>query len=156
MAAFQGTIAISDMPPHRGIIVNLCFFSVPEVDASPPYDGDPPAEKATDCQEVLHDVHPDEERSEAGRECSFSLQRDEGYYFIQIRVILFRQNEGRLLAQAEQFFFRRRPLVVSAAYSPAVTFPIRWPDTDLGELHHYGTIAPRKTRPWWRFWTSSS
>src|SRR5581483_138349 len=56
MAKLEGTIAVAGLPPHRGLIVNLCFYRVEAPDAPAPYDGDPPAEAATDCHEVLKEV----------------------------------------------------------------------------------------------------
>jgi hypothetical protein len=42
MATLEGTIAVAGLPPHRGLIVNLCFFPVGAADAPAPYGGDPP------------------------------------------------------------------------------------------------------------------
>jgi hypothetical protein len=36
MAKLEGAIAIAGLPPHRGLIVNLCFFSVGAADAPAP------------------------------------------------------------------------------------------------------------------------
>ena len=45
------------------------------------------------------------------------------------------------LAQAEQFFFARRPLPVPCE---GVTLPVVWPDIPLNDLQHHGTVLPAK------------
>jgi hypothetical protein len=151
-AVLEGTISITSLPPHRGIIVNLCFFAVPEPDAPVPFNGDPPAEAATDCEKVLEQVDLETESQVATREFPCRVERPPGYYFVQVRVILFRMKAGKVFAQAEQFFFARRPVQISAESASTVTLPVSWPVEPLEELHHYGTIKPQAKRPWWRFW----
>lgn len=152
MAVLEGTISITSLPPHRGIIVNLCFFAVPEADAPVPFNGDPPAESATDYEKVSEQVDLEMESQVATRDFPFRVERPPGYYFVQVRVILFRMKAGRVFAQAEQFFFARRPVKISAEPGSSVTFPVSWPGKALEALHHHGTIKPQAKRPWWRFW----
>lgn len=140
------------LPPHRGIIVNLCFFAVPDPEAPVPFNGDPPAEATTDCDKVLEQVDLATESQEATRDFAFRVDRAPGFYFVQVRVILFRTNAGKVFGQAEQFFYARRPVQITAEPESSVTFPVSWPTEPLEELHRYGTLRPQGERPWWRFW----
>jgi hypothetical protein len=69
-----------------------------------------------------------------------------------VRAILFRSEESKAFAQAEQFFYGRRPVKISPDLECALTLPVVWPGLALKELHHYGTVSPQSKRPWWRFW----
>src|SRR5689334_1550695 len=110
MAKLEGTIAVTGLPPHRGLIVSLCFFPVAAADTLPPYGGDPPAEAVTDCHGVFNQVDLDTELSQSVWNLSFVVERPPGFYYLQVRAILFRTQAGKVFAQAEQFFFTRRPL----------------------------------------------
>ncbi|HVS35282.1 MAG TPA: hypothetical protein VMS17_06840 [Gemmataceae bacterium] len=152
MAKWEGAILITGLPPHRGLIINLCFFAVAKPDSPPPHNGDPPAEAATNCDKVFEQVDLDMESRETTFEHHFGIERSPGYYYVQLRVILFRAREGKVFAQAEQFFFARRPLLIGAELEGNVTLPVSWPTEPLEELHHYGTVSPQMKRPWRRFW----
>ena len=60
MGTLAGTVSLTGLPPHRGLILNLCLYSVPAADTPAPNAGDPPAEAATDCHEVYQQVNLDE------------------------------------------------------------------------------------------------
>jgi hypothetical protein len=152
MPKLEGTISISRLPPNRGLIVNLCFFAVAGPDAPAPYGGDPPTEAATDCDKVLEQVDLERESQDPAVDVGFSVERAAGYYYVQVRIILFQAKEGKMRAQAEQFFFGKRPLVFGTESHGNVTLPIEWPQIPLEDLHHYGTVSPQKKRPWWKFW----
>jgi hypothetical protein len=109
MARLEGTIAVAGLPPHRGLIVNLCFFKVGAADAPAPYGGDPPAEAVTDSHEVAKQVDLHTESSQSGYDLPFAVERPAGYYYLQVRAILFRTQAGKVFAQVEQFFFARQP-----------------------------------------------
>ncbi len=109
MASIEGTITVSRLPPHRGLIVSLCFYRVDSGDAPAPYGGDPPAEAAIDCYEVFNQVDLDTELDEAAYKLPFRIERAAGFYYLQVRAVLFRMEAGKVFAQAEQFFFGRRP-----------------------------------------------
>jgi hypothetical protein len=152
MAKLEGTISITGLPPHRGLIVDLCFFAVAGPEVPAPHNGDPPADAITDCDKVFEQVDLEKESQETTFEHSFGVERSSGYYYVQLRVILFRVRAGKVFAQAEQFCFARRPVQVTAEPEGTVTFPVSWPTEPLEELQHYGTVSPRTKRPWWRFW----
>jgi hypothetical protein len=153
MARLDGTVSITDLPPHRGVHLSVCFFRVPSVDAPPLYDGDPPAEACTDCVDICSEEHLDRDRLDPAREWRFFADRAPGCYYVQLRAILYRSQNGRMFAQVEQFFFRRRPLQIPAEDQGSVTFPVAWPTERLEELHLYGKVSPQKSHPWWRFWS---
>jgi hypothetical protein len=94
-----------------------------------------------DEAEVVKDVHLEQGRTETSVEQDFEVDRPDGFYYLQVRAILFRTQGGKTFAQAEQFFFRRRSLVVPCE---GVTLPVVWPDISLEDLHHYGTVRPSK------------
>ena len=152
MATLEGTITVSGLPPHRGLIVSLCFYRVEATDSSAPHGGDPPAEAATDCQEVFQQVDLDAESERAAYDLPFCIDRPAGFYYLQVRAILFRTQAGKVFAQAEQFFFSRRPAHITPRSEGSLTLPVTWPGEALEELHHYGTVSPQAKKPWWRFW----
>jgi hypothetical protein len=152
MAKLEGKIAVVGLPPHRGLIVNLCFYGVEADDAPAPYAGDPPAEAATDCHEVVKRVDLNQESSQAAYDLPFSIDRPAGCYYLQVRAILFRTRGDKVFAQAEQFFFGRGPVHIAWEPESKLTLPVSWPTQALEEMHHYGTVSPQSKRPWWRFW----
>ena len=152
MAMLEGTISITGLPPHQGLIVNLYFYAVATPDAPPPYNGDPPAEAATDSEKVFERVDLDQESHETTFAHPFGIERPAGYYYVQLGVILFRKRDGKVFAQVEHFSFGKRPLHVAAEQEGTMLLPVLWPTEPLDALHHYGTVTPQKKRPWWQFW----
>lgn len=152
MGKLEGMIAVTGLPPHRGLIVSLCFYRVAVVDAPAPHGGDPPGEAATDCHEIVNQVDLDTESLQSAYDLPFRIARPTGFYYLEVRAILFRTHEGKMFAQAEQFFFGRRPVQVASELEGTLTLPVSWPTQALEDLHHYGTGSPRTVRPWWRFW----
>jgi hypothetical protein len=149
MAQLAGTISMTGLPPQRGLIINLCFFPIDDIGSPVPFDGDPPPEAITDCEKLYESVNLDNESRHESFEHSFVIERPAGYYYVQLRVIMFRT---RSFAQTEQFFFARRPVHISSEPEGHFTLPISWPTEPLEALHHYGGFAPTNKRPWWRFW----
>src|SRR5262245_4091688 len=103
MAKLEGAIAVTGLPPHRGLIVTLCFFCVGSATEPAPYGGDPPAEAVTDCHEVFKQVDLHSESSQPAYELPLAVERPAGFYYLQVRAILFRTQAGEAFAQAEQF-----------------------------------------------------
>jgi len=143
MGKLVGKIVITNLPPRRGVIVSVAFFRVPRADAPAPFNGDPAGDLVTDKVELLNDVHLEREKADSSLEEDFELDRPDGFYYLQVRAILFRtQGEsGRTFAQAEQFFFGRRSLAIPCE---RVTLPVEWPQIPLESLHHYGTVRPAR------------
>ncbi len=152
MVELHGIISLTDLPPHRGLILNLCFYPVDGPDAPAPYAGDPPAEDAIDCHRVAEQADLGAESQQREFDQPFSVERRPGYYFIQVRAILFRSKSDSVFAQAEQFFFARRPVRIGPSANDPIILPVSWPTERLEDLHHYGTVSPQRARPWWRFW----
>lgn len=144
MAKLEGTIAVAGLPPHRGLIVSLCFFHVRAATEPAPYGGDPPADAVTDCHEVAKQVDLDSESSQSAYDLPFVVERPAGFYYLQVRAILFRLNAGKVFAQAEQFFFARRPLQLTEEPLGNVTLPVQWPQIPLEDLGTYGVVNPQK------------
>ena len=144
MAKLEGTIAVSGLPPHRGLIVSLCFFPVKAADVPAPYGGDPPAEAVTDSHEVYKQVDLNAESSQPAYDLPFEVERPAGFYYLQVRAILFRTQAGKVFAQAEQFFFARRPLALTEPPLGSITLPVEWPQIPLDELGSYGVVEPRR------------
>jgi hypothetical protein len=143
MATLKGTISIGGLPQHRGLIVSLCVFHV-ETEIEPaPYGGDPPTEAVTDCHQVFELVDLHTESSQGTYDLPFAIERPAGFYYLQVRAILFRAQGGKTFAQTEQFFFARRPLLLTEKPLGHVTLPVQSPDIPLEELHHYGVMKPR-------------
>ena len=144
MAKLEGSIAIVGLPPHRGLIVTLCFFPVESADAPAPYGGDPPGEAATDTHEVANQVDLHTESSQSAYDLPFVADRPDGLYYLQVRTVLFRTRAAKVFAQAEQFFFARRPLLLSQEPLGHVTLPVKWPGIPLEDLGTYGVVKPQK------------
>lgn len=140
MAQLEGNVLLSGLPPHRGLIVSLAFFRVAAADDPRPFGGDPPPEAVTDCSSVYDRVDLDSESRQSEYSLPFVAERPAGNYYLQLRATLFRMQDGKVFAQVEQFFFRRRPLPIPSPGMP--TLPIQWPSESIADLHHYGTIHP--------------
>ena len=144
MAKLEGTITLTGLPPHRGLIVSLCFFPVGTADASAPYGGDPPGGAVTDSHEIAKQVDLHTELTQPSYDLPFVVQRPAGFYYLQVRAILFRTHSGKVFAQAEQFFFARRPLPLSEESIGRIKLPVQWPQIRLEELGIYGAVGPQK------------
>jgi hypothetical protein len=143
LAKLEGTISVSSLPPHRGLTVNLCFFRVGSATDPAPYGGNPPAEAVTDCHEVFNQVDLHVELSHTTYDLPFAAERPAGSYFLQVRAIVYRTQAGKFFAQAEQFFFGRRPLQLTEEPLGHVTLPVQWPQIPLEELGTFGVVKPR-------------
>src|SRR5262245_16306991 len=143
MHRLEGTVSISGLPPHRGLILSLCFYSVPAADAPAPYGGDPPAEAATDCHEVYNQVDLHTELAQPAYELPFSVERPAGFYYLQVRAMLFRTQGGKVFAQVEPFFYSPRPVEIPQRAEGRLTLPVSWPTQAVEEPHHYRTFHPR-------------
>jgi hypothetical protein len=143
VAKLDGTISLTNLPPHRGLIINLCLYEVSDADVPAPHGGEPPSDMATDCSEVVENVHLEKESQRSAIEQTFSIEHLPGYYYAQIRAILFLEQAGAVLAQAEQFFFGRRPVRIEGDKGNPITFQISWPKKAIEKLHRYGTINPQ-------------
>ncbi len=97
------------------------------------------------CPWGWNHVDLDNECVETTRNIPFAIKHEAGHYYLQLRTILYRKHDGEVFAQAEQFFFGRRPLDL-ATDLPSVTLPVEWPSIPLEELGRYGTIKPQKDR----------
>jgi hypothetical protein len=144
VAKFEGAIAVAGLPPHRGLIVSLCFFRVEAATDPAPYGGDPPAEAVIDSHEIFKQVDLNTELSQTSYELPFAVERPAGFYYLEVRAILFRTQEAKMFAQAEQFFFARRPLPLTELPLGNVTLPVAWPQIPLDQLGTYGVVKPRQ------------
>ncbi len=97
MGRIKGTISISGLPPHCGLILNVCFYKVSGFEAPPPHGGAPPASAAADIHPVSEDVHLEEESKQATLEKPFELEHEAGYFYVEVRPILFRERNGSML-----------------------------------------------------------
>jgi hypothetical protein len=97
----------------------------------------------TDSHEVAKQVDLHTELSQSAYDLPFVVERPAGFYYLQVRVILFRTQAGKVFAQAEQFFFARRPLPLIGEGLGHITLPVPWPQIPLEELGPYGVIEPQ-------------
>ena len=86
MGRLDGTVSITGLPPHRGLIVSVCFYRVGSAEAPAPYAGDPPAEAATDCHQVANQVDLAAESLQPAYELPFRVDRPPGFYYLQVRA----------------------------------------------------------------------
>lgn len=141
MRTLSGQIAIVNLPPNRGISADVAFFAVEDENATKPFEGNPPGEAIKDLERLLEDVHLNQESRATTREIPFSVSRSAGHYYIQLRFILYRFEDGNVYAQAEQFFFGKRTLPLLNDIT-GISLPVEWPSIPLEELGSYGTIEP--------------
>lgn len=144
---FAGEIAFTNLPSNFGMIVSLQLFPVSGADAPVPYEGDPPADSATDNTELCKQVDLHTENQQPTRMIPFSLKRAEGHYYVQVRTVLFRKNTSdaddaaRFVAQVEPFFFARSPLALLEDLN-GVRLTIQWPTAAIGDMEYYATFRP--------------
>ena len=148
---FDGAIEHSNLPPARGLTLDVAFFRVPTADTPPPFDGNPPGDAVTDCHTVYKQVDLDTDSIDIPELLPFSIPREPGIYYLQLRAMLCRFHNGKHFAQTEQFFFTRQPLEISPEL-PSVTLPMEWPDIPLEDLGVYGTVKPKRKLPWPLTW----
>lgn len=147
-----GAVEVTRLPPHRGVILSLYFFPVANEQSPPPHNGDPGPDDLGDYAEICNDVDINVETSQEARDFPFVITPPTGCYYFQVRVVLFRKQGEKHLAQTEQFFFNRRPLWITGTPVEGLILPIEWPDIPIENLYYYETIRPKANRPWWRFW----
>lgn len=147
-STFEGVVEHSNIPQgRRGLSVDIAFFHVPDINSPPPFAGDPPGDAVTDCHKIYENVDLESDSISIPNLIPFSIPRDAGVYYLQIRAILYRFSDGQHFAQHEQFFFSRRPLELTPEH-PAVTLPMEWPDIPLEDLGVYGIQKPTRKWPW--------
>jgi hypothetical protein len=139
----DGVIALSGLPPHRGLILTVCFYEVGSLDAPVPFDGRPPADAVRDAVKVLDDVDLEKESTATSRDHPFSLEHPVGYFYVEVRAILFRKRDENLVAQAEQFFYSKRPLRIREANNMSMTYPVVWPADSAERLKAFGVVKPQ-------------
>ncbi len=133
---------MTGLPPHRGLIVSVCFYRVGSADAPKPYGGAPPAEAATDSHQVAKQVDLHTESVQTAYQLPFAIEHPVGFYYLQVRAILFRLHGEKVFAQAEQFFYGRRPIEIQER-AMSVTLPVVWPTSAPDELNVYGVVQPK-------------
>jgi hypothetical protein len=141
----SGQIVLSNLPPHFGLSVSLAFLAVADANKPQPFDGDPPVGAIMDCPNVFEEVDLNVERFDESRLVPYQLERPSGYYYLQVRALPYRKENGRLFAQKEDFFFGQRPLPLLHDLD-SVTLPMEWPSIALDQLGTYGTITPQNSR----------
>ncbi len=137
-----GVIKFSDLPFHFGLIVHLSLYEVESPKSPAPYGGDPPAEAATDLHKLYEGVDLDVEIQCRSFDLPFDLRHKPGYYFLEVRSILFQKESGKVFAQAEQAFFGAGPVRIGGNPQEPVELPVAWPATPLKDLPRYGSRHP--------------
>jgi hypothetical protein len=138
---FAGDVEITNLPPHFGLIASIAFFSVSGREVSAPYDGDPPGDAVEDSAQIFEQVDLETEVRMSARTVPFSIERPAGYYYLQLRAVLFRKQDNEFQAQVEPFFFARRPLALLEDLK-SVTLAVEWPSIAIEDLEYYGTFRP--------------
>ncbi len=136
-----GNVVIEDVPHNYGMIVSLAFFPVKRKDDPPPHGTYPEEQYIKDTYEIMDTVNLDRERTEHQNVIPYTFTKKPGYYYVQIRAILFRKNSNNVFAQTEQFFFEKRPLEITD-HITNLELPVRWPSIPLEQLGSYGVIQP--------------
>jgi len=137
----KGIIKIAQLPPFFGYSVSVSLFGVSGSDSPPPFDGVAPVEARRDEAEFGNETHFDREDTTGTLESSFRLYRPPGWYYLQLNVILFRKEGGKLFAQVERFPFVKRPVEFPVG-GQEIVLPVSWPATPIEELGRYGIMRP--------------
>ena len=91
---FDGAIEHSNLPPARGLTLDVAFFRVPTADTPPPFDGDPPGDAVTDCHTVYKHVDLDADSIDTPDLIPFSIAREPDIYYVQLRAMLYCLHNG--------------------------------------------------------------
>ena len=142
MARVTGEVSIANLPRHRGIMVSLCFFKVPGAESSPPDVDRIDPRELRDIQLLAKEVDLERDSRRIAFLNSFEFHHPEGFFYLQLRVVLFRKAADSVAAQAEQFLFNRRPLEIHEGLIKPVLLSVSWPSTPLGELHRHASFYP--------------
>jgi hypothetical protein len=119
-------------------MLSVCFYRVMSTDDPPPFSGDPPAEAVNDCHEIAKQVYTYTESRQTAYELPFSIERPTGFYYLQVRAVLFRGEPDGASAQRESYLYSRRPIEVPHQAAGRLTLPISWPTVSLEDLHPCG------------------
>jgi hypothetical protein len=121
--------------------MSLSLFAVHGSDSPPPFDGVAPPEARRDEAELSKATHLDREDATGSLESNFRLHRTAGWYYLQLNVILFRKEGGKMYAQVERFPFIKRPVEFPPG-GQDIALPVCWPATPVEQLGHYGSMKP--------------
>jgi len=135
------TVKIAHVPPFLGHSMSLALFGVSASDSPPPFDGVAPPEARQDEAQLDKETHLDREDTTGTLESSFRLHRPAGWYYLQLNVILFRKEGGKMYAQVERFPFVKRPVEFPLG-GQEIALPVSWPATPVEELGRYGIMKP--------------
>jgi len=136
-----GTVKIAHVPPFLGHSMSLALFGVSGSDSPPPFDSVAPPEARQDEAQLDKETHLDREDTTGTLESSFRLHRPAGWYYLQLNVILFRKEGGKMYAQVERFPFVKRPVEFPLG-GQEIALPVSWPATPVEELGRYGIMKP--------------
>ncbi len=139
---FSGQVSLTNLPPHRGLIISIAFFKVDGLHSDVPFGGNPSGEEISDVTEIYNNVNLELDMTDTSMAAPFSLNREKGYFYIQARVILFRKKDEKMYAQAEQYFYSQRPILLNDDLS-SVVLPVKWPAIPIEELGLYEKIKPK-------------
>ena len=95
MAKLEGTIAVDRPATAPRADRQPVLLPGRSADAPAPYGGDPPAEAVTDSHEVAKQVDLYTESSRPEYDLPFAVERPAGFYYLQVRAILFRSRRAR-------------------------------------------------------------
>jgi hypothetical protein len=149
MGRLEGTVSITGLPPHRGLIVHVCLLPTGGPDDPDPRGG-PPDDASAVCDRVFEEFDLRREARRPTFERPFAVERPPGRYYVQVRAVVFRSRGGRVSGREERFLFAR-PVVVAARPAGRVRLPVAWPE-EAESADGPGTAGASGRRPWWRIW----
>src|SRR5262245_34993555 len=132
----SGTVKIGNVPPFLGHSMSLSLFGVSGPDSPPPFDGVAPPEARQDEADLGQVHHFDREDTTGNLEVSFQLQRPAGWYYLQLNVILYRKEAGKMYAQVERFPLIKRPVEFPPG-GQDILLPIPWPAIPIEDMGLY-------------------
>lgn len=131
-----GSVTIDGLPEIKMYSVSVSLFSAENEQSPLPYGGVPPSDKYTD---TVYIKEADESLDKAIR---FELDRKAGFYHLDVGVIAYIENGGKLYAQVEHFFPLECPVKVEPGVKVEINLRPVWPDTPFEDLGYYGTVSP--------------
>ena len=138
--SINGIVEIVGLPKCKMYSASLSLFSVPNSSSPLPYEGKPPGN--ADCDTVSLK----ETKDPFDKPLMFDLCRRSGFFYLDVGVIAYIENGGKLIAQVEHFVPFDQPTEFVRNQDNSIAIRVNWPDIPLDELGFYGTIKPGGAR----------
>ena len=132
----SGTLTVDGLPECKTFSVTLSLVSTQGEDDTAP------AEFSSHALDNAISVAVKEEFDNRGLPLDFDAECSVGNYFIDVGVIDYREEEGKIYAQVEHFVPTQTPVIIEKNHRCDLAIEVTWPDIPLSDLGSYGIIKP--------------